>query len=615
MAQTGTVVSYNGVTFVNVLTRRFRQEPIYDSSGQNVQYTRFSISIVGHVHANPAVKASTVYSTYTDPMNLTQGTASGSHKWIRWRLSQPRGNFAFLASGGEPLLRAGPASNVNPAPPPSSNQFTEVDLNNGPKCTSFEIVHIANNNVFRVEAEFEICLVECNDQLQNLNTSSVLSNAWSCSDDIDRNFYTRRTFSGQLRVATSLLNPHAFRNLVLPPLQPGMRRESMQFVAAEDGLTLNYTITDQEVAFAPPKPATSWRVNHVESIQRDESGLGVYVSVDVTLGGDRNVDKAQLIALAAAIIDAKVTGFAPRKSRIFLHYSIADETSDDTSVIHASARARRTPDKNLNAIAGVQLDRLKPITAGDLIAVAGIVGQYDPKLSRGTRAGEVLETHGPIGLVAAFSTYLQSSCSSQHELYRAPLVPDPGTPIAGPTVQVEAYTTAEISDDTSTNWVTLDSSDNVYTFYRVDSTWNRYGMRAHCPVAYGSVSGYPSMGGGTFPTPTATSVVVSLSDTLTQRVVRMEAERVGMEPSFPAPVEVWQDGEITYTLLDSKIAMGAPERDPDGNEVFREKREYIYAASQDPVALGRSLRVGRNVNDSAGVYEKLFNPNDWTFLP
>lgn len=612
MAQVGTVVTYGPVTFSNVLTRRFRQEPVFDSGGQNVQYTRFSVHIVGHVHAIAATKGSQIESTYTDPMNLPDGRASASHKWIRWNLMQPRQQFVFISSN-DTLLQAGPASGAVPAPPPSSTQYNQIDLNNGPRCLGFEIVQIIRNNVFRVEAEFEICLTECNNSLQNTNTSSVLSHCWSCTDDIDRNFYTRRTFSGTLRMATALLNPHSFRNVVLPPVQPGMRRDSMQFVAADDGVTLQYTITDQEVAFAPPKPATSWRLSHTESINREESSIGSYVSVDVTLAGDRDTDKNELIALAAAIIDAKVTGQAPRRSRIFLNYSITNETGDDGSTIHASARARRTHRKQEPAIAGVAIERLKPLNAGDLIAVAGIVGQYDPTLSRGARPGENLESHGPISLIAAFSTYLQSACGNQHELFRTPLAGEPGTAVAGPTVQVEAYTTDDLPGDTSVDWTTQDASDNVYTYYAVDSTYERAGMKIQLPIAQGSQS-TGSLGGGTTG---ATSAFVSLAATQTQRVVRMEAERVGAPPSLPAPAEYWQENGINYYLLDSKIQVGAPERGPDGEYVFRERREYVYGTDYDPLQPnGNSqLRIGTNVNDSAGVYARVFNPAEWTAAP
>ena len=612
MAQVGTVVTYGPVTFSNVLTRKFRQEPVFDQGGQNVQYTRFSIHIVGHVHAIAATKGSQIESTYTDPMNLPDGRASASHKWIRWNLMQPRQSFTFISSN-DTLLSAGPASLANPVPPPSSTQYSQVDLNNGPRCLGFEIVQVIRNNVFRVEAEFEVCVNECNNSLQNTNTSSVLSNCWSCTDDIDRNFYTRRTISGQLRVATAVLNPHSFRNIVLPPLQPGMRRDSMQFVAADDGLTLQYTITDQEVAFAAPKPATSWRVSHTESVSREESSIGSYVSVDVMLAGDRNADKNELISLAAAIIDAKCTGQAPRRSRIFLNYSITDETGDDGSTIHASARARRTHRKQEPAIAGVAIDRLKPLTAGDLIAVAGIVGQYDPELSRGARPGENLESHGPISLVGAFSTYLQSACGNQHELFRTPLAQEPGTPIAGPTVNVEAYTTADLPGDESIDWTTADASDNVYTYYAVDSTYERAGMVVQLPIAQGSQS-TGSLGGGTTG---ATSAFVTLAATQTQRVVRMEAERVGAPPSLPAPAEYWQENGINYYLLDSQVQVGAPERGPDGEYVFRERREYRYGADYDPLLVNgsSSLRVGANVNDLAGVYERVFSPAEWSAAP
>ena len=618
MATIGTEVFYGPIEFRNVMTRSFRQMPEFDDAGQNVIYHKYLIRIVGYVHGSAPARAHIdpqimdyVYSTWIDPAAVdntgnTMGDAALSHRMIRWSLMQPRQAF-LMRTGGQVLLQAFPASTTNPQPPPSSVSMTDIDVNNGPRCVELDITQIVRNSIYRVEAEFEICKVECNAQSTNSNNTLVLSNIWSCVDDIDRNFMTTRTISGTIRLATSLVNPHAFRNFAMPPLQPGMSRESMQFVATDDGLRLAYTIVDREVAFAPPKPATSWSMRHTESVSR-EGAIGSYVTVDVTLAGDRNVDKNALISVAAAIIDAKIGG-DPKTKRILQKYEITNEISNDGSIIHASAAAKRTTEKNVVAIAGVQIEKLKPIEAADLANVAAIVGQYDRNLSRGARPGEVLESHGPIGLVAAFSTFLQTPCSPDHELYKQELTDDPGTATTGQTgPSLAAYTTQTLPTDGSTSWPSDEASDNVYTYYQMESTFQRRGMKAHMPIAAGT--------GATG----ATAVIVSLGKTLSQRIIRMKAERVGSPPSFPQAQASFADAGqgssssiVNYTLLDSVFRILVPERDPDGNKIYSEEREYIYGADRDPIEAGVvGLTAGVNPNDSESLYTRAFGGADWT---
>ena len=115
-----------------------------------------------------------------------------------------------------------------------------------------------------MEAEFEICKLECDEFGNAYNTSGVLNNRWSVIDDIDGNFRTTRKWSGVLRAATSTINANSFRGFVVPPLQPGLYRDSMSFRVSEDGLNLRYEITDIEAFFSPPAPATKWSMEHTE---------------------------------------------------------------------------------------------------------------------------------------------------------------------------------------------------------------------------------------------------------------------------------------------------------------------------------------------------------------
>ena len=112
--------------------------------------------------------------------------------------------------------------------------LSNYDVNDGPRCTQFDVVHVSSNNIFRVEASFVIHLVQFNDNGAALeNVTGVLAHRWACTDTLDHNLRLTRTYRGLLELATSNFSPHWFRYLVVPPLQPGMRRDQMDFIATE----------------------------------------------------------------------------------------------------------------------------------------------------------------------------------------------------------------------------------------------------------------------------------------------------------------------------------------------------------------------------------------------
>src|SRR5690606_14265916 len=124
--------------------------------------------------------------------------------------------------------------------------------------------------------------------------ATVLVNKWTVRDILNRDQYTTRIYHGRLRVSTGEVSPHVFRGQCLPPLVPGMMRDSMEFEVSEDGLTLAYTVIDRETAYAAPEPATSWEIVHTEQTADDKIIEG---SISVTLRGNRNAEKLHLIQL------------------------------------------------------------------------------------------------------------------------------------------------------------------------------------------------------------------------------------------------------------------------------------------------------------------------------
>lgn len=591
MAAGQTVVSYNGVTLTQCLTRRFEQEAVYDESQSDLQFFKFTVRVVGYVHG--VTSATSVNAT----PNPGGSDAAAHHKAIRYLLGQPRGAFVMrvgadssnYTTGGTVLLQA---NGLTESAVPSS--LTNRDVNNGPKPRVIDITEIAGNTLMRVEFEIEVNKIECDANGACPNSSGVLNNRWMVTDDVDQNFYTTRTFTGRLRVASSAVNANSFRSFVVPPLQPGMRRDSMQFTVTTDGLNLEYTVVDREVAFSPPAPATTWSFRHSERVER-EGQLGFYSTVQITLGGDRNCDKKKLIAIAASIAEAKLLQKANRNASILHSIEVTDEYSDNSSLIHLSGTARRVSD-NAGALFGLATGRLgKPIDAQDL---AEVVAGYDRNFSRGARTGENIEVQGPISLVGAFAAYLQTPCNNTHAMYQSQGSETSSNPPASTTSSVSAYESESLGDDGSLSYLNEDSKSAAYTFFQMESNFVTDQLNAQCPIAKYS--------GGSTPD---TNVVVRLSGAVPKRIVTIQAERNGERPVIPYAVAQFSLGGITYRLLNDAVSPGVPEYTALGSLVYRVRAEYVYAMSR-PIAVGDTYPVGVNPYDKTGFYTILFSGSD-----
>ena len=97
-----TIAVYNGVTFTNVLTRSFRQEPVYDElSKTDLLYTKFTIGLEGIVHAHLGAPQ-IIFAT-------AAANAIQMQRDVRNRLMVNRKGFTMQV-GGVTLIACGPSS-------------------------------------------------------------------------------------------------------------------------------------------------------------------------------------------------------------------------------------------------------------------------------------------------------------------------------------------------------------------------------------------------------------------------------------------------------------------------------------------------------------------------
>lgn len=586
-----TTVNYGGVVIENCLTKRFEQEAVFDDSGTDLLYYKFTIRVIGWCHG-----ISNISSVNIRPAS-SGGDAALHHRKFRPVVMEPRLQFEMRLGvttnlAGQVLLKCDPSTLSGVRGPTGTKG---VDLNNGPKGRILSVTSIAGNQLLKVEAEFEICKLECglNDSGTG-NLTNVLNNRWSCVDEINSNFYTTRTFTGRLRLAyADGGGPHQFRDWVVPGLQPGLRRERMSFTASEDGLHLDYVVVDKEVAFSAPAPATDWKVTHTESL--GEFGTAGYADINIMLAGDRDVDKRELISLAGNIIENKLTVLRQRADKerdsdIILAFSLTDSFgSNQSNQIDVHCRVRHV--EIINAIFAKAIGKI-----GERID-ATVIEDYDRDKSRGGRPNEQVETEAAISIVSAFSSYLQSPCSPFHAIQSSfidRIARESGDNKDNGLAELEASVVSDLPDEVP-DWMGEDHQDHMYNYWKMESKYTDDRTKVQLPVASGP---NPSSS----PSNDPTSVVVTLANGVAKRVVRLTGERVGRWPVAPTPAD-YVDSEtgIQAIMMEVVSLPSVEERGPDGSEIFRISMDIYYALSRHPRA-NEKFRVGYNPWDNLGIH-------------
>jgi hypothetical protein len=572
-----TWLEYNGIKLRNVLTKRFDQTAEYDPSGTDLVCFKFSLTVVGYMHASAGRAFGTI-------LPAPQTSGANAYSAVRSLLMEPRGELTYTlganAQGvGTTVLRSVPYTGNN------ARLTTFGDVKNGPQPRNVSITHIVGSDTLEIEYTIDTWLVECRDgttaapanDIPNNNTG-VLSNRWSCSDSIDQNMRTTRTISGLLRTANGHVNPNALRNYVVPRLQLGFRRDSMNFRVTPDALSLEYNIVDKEVTHSPPPPATSWSYT-----AREESGDAkmCFASIDLTLAGPRDVDKGELVRVGVAIVKSRLYGgsFANGSAKLE-NLVITDSYGDNINTINIQARVMRTTKDGETVLAARTKFIGKPISAADL---AGVSPAYNADRSRGNYPADVLETAGPLPLVAAWHAYLQTPCNSTHRIDNAYSSQNDG-PIASSRVdyQLTGSVTTAVGDPT--NYTSSDHDESIYTHYELESKYQTSENNVALPIAGQRYAATAT---------TSTLSVIGLAMETATRVIRIVAQRVGKQPKLPNPAKTYAFGQGTAHLLRRVVTPKVPDRTADGKELHTVLAEFTYALTVPPPP-NQVLPVGVN---------------------
>lgn len=645
MAAGFTTLIYNCIQIRNCNTTRFEQVTLYDDSHTDQVGTKYTISVIGYIHYDPNARITVLAHQQPAP-------TSAADLWsdIRNALMVPRAGFSYFVGTKEPANNGECILAVMPPVPgdinlfvmgPIEGPFSIVgaknlrDTQSGPRPISCEIQQITGNTVFRVQYTIELHVADC-DNITNPNESGVLSNRWSMSDSIDDNLMTTRRLKGRLMLANSTFNAHAFRNFVVPRLQRGMRRQHMNFEVTSDSLHLNYEVVDKEIAFSAPYPATRWHVVYTESAQHGDNSAGMCAnaSLIVELEGHRDVKRKLLLTLAATIVDARLNiAGAPNNGVIIRHIEVTDEYGTDIpNRVRLAVSISRTPENGV-ALASVITAKIgEPISAQDL---APIVANYDSHISFGGEPNDPIYLSGPIPLTTAWGCYLQTPCSSIHDIQQqeSHSFPAPcedvvflqSSALNNGLAQIPATQPVPLTFNTlglsgaivpSLPPVTLQPqleysnmhADAIYQTWQYDTKNQTSHHRIALPRAGTStISGNANNAD--------TLKVVTIAQPTTHRISRITATRVGKVPSLPNPVSRYtlpSGGEAV--LIRTAILASPPYLSSDRKQVFEIIAEYIYALTR-PVLGNDPLDCGYNPWSGLSSSQQLLNVQENSNTP
>ena len=557
----GTNVIYNGIELHNVITRDFQQTLKYDDSGTDLLYHEFKVRIEGimHVQSVPNCPAWIAGEGGSGPT----GHVAFLYDSVNRLLAQPRGVFEMTV-GGKRILRAVPSA--------LNKQDPDRDVDNGPKPSDVSVTHIAGDQVFRVAFTIVVAKVHCSSPGY---TIGVLNNRWSVAESMDDHFRVTRSIRGRLRLADSGTPAHFYKALVVPGLETGFRRASIEYQVDKDGLTCDYQVVDQQVHTAAPWPATHISGTHTESTS---DGVTFQAECAIRLEGPVNADKRLMLAQAMAIVDTKLgVGFGGQQGQdyLVLHAALIDHIGDIPAV-EARYRIQHVWGENERE----KLANLRSEVLGAPIELEALNGhQYKNTVSQ-TPALYGVNSHGaegevrdPAAALFVMHCYLQTPCDNNHAIARGEFEPDEESESAGyePGTTVTGYE-AELPKNEDGDYYHESTYEAMYLSARLMNRYFWQYSRAQLPIAASADDEDED-----------TSVVINLARPQARREVRFIAERVGEYPKLPKANDQYQDGEIKGTLLRYWDREEAPRLAADGRKlIYTMEAYYLYALNRPP---------------------------------
>lgn len=674
---TESILKYNGIALRNVQTLSLSEVPVHDDSGQQFLYNKVTLKVLGYITKDDHQSLGLYPRVVNYSTSSTSGEGSAlQYKVLREFLLQPRRRliyttafegyqenqtaptvgtmvlFDILPPQAETIadvddntgMLSSDGTSLNGVPDNGVliHQMTAMhDLHGGPTPKMVNITNVANNTVWRVEFEVEFCQAGgCpvtdvyrtlpygedfsetdtvrapgNAVLEGVHRKiGVLSNRWSCLDRYDEASYLVRTYSGVVTLANPHWNPNDYRVLTLPPLVPGMRRESIEYKASEDGLKLHYTITDKEVTITPPAGCADINIVHTEAAVQFGAMVNFHLRVD--LKGEKTGSLYTLSRIAVCVVESRLNLTLADQDKntatIVDHYEMITEHGSNQNLSLScvvsgrrmkgnanAAQGNGIPGNHFNTISNETFSRLSRTKAGTQL------DQYNNMLAKGSRgeslAAQAEPSHVPSlsALHAALRTKcegvfgMDASLDTQTTIeYRLERRSDIDSAVNdynissiygyyAPEILVEIV--QKLPDSPDLLKYSRDTYENAYTHYDITSRYDTKSTSVALPVAAAK---------NNF-TIASDSVFVDIGTKQRKRIIRIRAERIGAKPKLPPVPDTFdEEGEyfqgrnriIRHKKLDERVLYNNPIPTADGDKLlYSAELEVEYAIDNQPI--------------------------------
>jgi len=589
-------VSYNYVTLENALTRTFRQETVYDPSGTDHFFSRYTIGFEALISGLP--RGSRTFCPISPPADETPTPIHAVWRDVRHALMDPRHPLVITARFADAEGRTEDREIFRCLPERLAPADPDRDLAHGPKPISLEILGMIGGRALKVRWEVQCEKLDFPHDARDFSLhfedgtgglQTVLDNRWSTSEELDENFYLTRTIRGSLRLSRPAARTGwDYRWLTVPALEAGFKRTRMSYSVKEDGLTAEYEVVDRQVHTAAPWPATSMRVTHQKATQLGVTYTG---NCRVELTGPPHVPRKALVVRAVQIVD-ELTHFIssggilndPKGPLQWLPINIAiTEEIGDRSAVTAELHYQFTPRGDLNENEEQFVHRFKELGRDLTLSrqpwpIPGLgpppEDRYDPNLSWMPAPygyNPWGEERSPAA-AAVFQCYLQRPYHPWHatgwwpapagvpEEVLRPDVRETEVQRVEPEQLLVAETERKFSDAHAAAMYTYGRMVSIYKIDRRRPAFHRLGD-----------DGGPS------------TVIVGLGSSTARRLIIIDAERCGRPPELPAPVDYADANGVKGYLLRYRVELLPKTVSPAGDGwIYRARARYLYALDRAP---------------------------------
>ena len=408
------VCLYNNVYLSLTKINSLSQEPIYSDDGIDYLYTKFDLDInaVVNLDAKPSMGNASVNSASTMSQYITS---------LRQQLLQPRCLLEIKLGADSSIYNQDVIGLLQ-----NLLVVTAPDAKGGPFPKAVNIRQVGGSKTLLIQFQIQVFKFDqvCADRDE---PKKVLSNRWEMSFSYDTEGMATRTTRGTLIVNGSQpdINADDFRGWIIPKIPTGWRRKRMDFNLSSDGLKIGYTIEDAEQYYNFPEGCTTVEGTYTESTTK--TGALLYVDMDVTVKGPKNVSKEWLIQKALQLIDSRLDWAAlPRNE---------ETNADGSDILESGSISEDLFENKVNAKVRVFKGNNN---TGTRKAVQSTLGKFGQPLSNEdflkqptelTQDGitQYVEKYGTAGIRALYSAWAYDPCSDPDSLDVRTTVPTPET--------------------------------------------------------------------------------------------------------------------------------------------------------------------------------------------